>query len=165
MIGEQPAAVVVGSPYLVKRLEHGLGQRHQPLFVTLADDAQHPAGPVDGRHLQRQRFADTQSAGYMRARQVRWTGLRKPTSRCRACSSVSHSGSRFCRGRAILFFPKQRPNPVERLAEEEPQPGASNLEGAARRTAPAQVQQVGPDLLLAQLIRRTPMKVASLEPP
>jgi hypothetical protein len=76
---------------------------------------------------------------------------------------VSHAGSRFCRGRAILFFPKQRPNPVERLAEEEPQRGASNLEGAARRAASAQFQQVGPDLLLAQFIWRTPVEGG--EPP
>jgi hypothetical protein len=40
-VGEQPAAVVMGSPQAANVIEKWLWQRHQPLFVTLPYDAQH----------------------------------------------------------------------------------------------------------------------------
>src|SRR6185436_20920453 len=68
--------------------------------------------------------------------------------------SDSASGSRFCRGEAILFFPEQPPGAAKRVAIEETQTVLSGLECAARHAALTQVKQVGPHLLLAQLIRR-----------
>src|SRR5208337_4252378 len=44
-------------------VENRLWQRHQPLLVALADDAQHPAGTVDGGDFQRRGLADPQAAG------------------------------------------------------------------------------------------------------
>src|SRR6202049_4868677 len=39
-----------------------VGRRHQPLLVALADDVQHPVGPVNGADLQRSGLADAQTA-------------------------------------------------------------------------------------------------------
>ena len=66
----------------------------------------------------------------------------------------SASGSRFCRGEAILFFPKQPPGMAERVVIEKAQAVLSGLEGAACNPSLAQVEQVGPNLFLAELIGR-----------
>jgi len=50
-IGEQPAGVVMAPPEVAQLGEDGLWQRHQPLLVALADDAQHLVGPVNGANL------------------------------------------------------------------------------------------------------------------
>src|SRR5665213_1618461 len=47
VVGEQPAAVVMGEPEAAQFVENRLWQRRQPLFVALADDAQHQVGPVN----------------------------------------------------------------------------------------------------------------------
>jgi len=52
----------MGPPHRLERLEHGLRQRHQPLLVALANDAQDPAGAVNSRNLQCDRLADAQAA-------------------------------------------------------------------------------------------------------
>ena len=62
VVGEQPAAVAMGPPQAAQLVENRLGQRHQPLLVALADDAQHLVGSVDGADLQRGGFADAQAA-------------------------------------------------------------------------------------------------------
>lgn len=46
-----------------QRIEHRLGQWHQPLLIALADDAQYLVGPVDGADLQRGGLAHAQAAG------------------------------------------------------------------------------------------------------
>src|SRR3954453_21259925 len=51
-IGEQPAGVVMAPPEVAQLGEDGLWQRHQPLLVALADDAQHLVGPVNGANPQ-----------------------------------------------------------------------------------------------------------------
>jgi len=43
-VGEQPATVAMGPPQAAQLVENWLWQRHQPLLVALADDAQHPVG-------------------------------------------------------------------------------------------------------------------------
>src|SRR5512144_973519 len=43
--------------------KHRFGQRNEPLFVTLADDAKHAVVAVDGTDLKGCRFADPQTAG------------------------------------------------------------------------------------------------------
>src|SRR5271165_2294518 len=91
---------------------------------------------------------------YMTARHVLWTGLRMPPRRCRTCSSDSASGSRFCRGEAILFFPEQPPGTVERVVVEEAKAVLTGLEGAACHALLAQAEQVTPHLFLAELIGR-----------
>src|SRR5271166_3389939 len=62
VVGEQPAAVVMGEPQAAQLVENRLWQRHQPLLVALADDAQHQVGSVNGANLQRGGFADAQAA-------------------------------------------------------------------------------------------------------
>src|SRR5271166_289601 len=78
-------------------------------------------------------------------------------SRCRTCSSDSASGSRFCRGEAILFSPEQSPRTAERIAVKETQAVLAGLEGAACHPSLAQAEQVAPDLFLAELIGRAPV--------
>jgi hypothetical protein len=63
VVGEQPAAVVMGPPQASQRVENRLWQRHEPLLVALADDTQHLVGPVDGANFQRSGFADAQTTG------------------------------------------------------------------------------------------------------
>ena len=60
-IGEQPAAVAMGAPQAFQFVEDRLWQRHQPLLVALADDAQHLIGPVDGANLEGGGLADAQA--------------------------------------------------------------------------------------------------------
>ena len=62
VVGEQPAAVVVGQPQAAQFIENRLWQRHQPLLVALADNAQHLVGPVDGTDFQCGGLADAQTA-------------------------------------------------------------------------------------------------------
>ena len=52
----------MGPPQAAQLVENRLWQRHQPLLVALADDAQHLVGPVDGADLQRGGLADAQAA-------------------------------------------------------------------------------------------------------
>jgi hypothetical protein len=75
-------------------------------------------------------------------------------SRLRTCSSDSASGSRFCRGEAILFFPEQRPTMAERVLIEKAQAVVAGLEGATGCPALAQAEQIGPHFLFAELIGR-----------
>ena len=63
VVGEQPAAIAMGPPQAAQLVENRLWQRHQPLLVALADDAQHLVGPVDGANFQRGGFADAQTTG------------------------------------------------------------------------------------------------------
>ena len=63
VVGEQPAAVVMGPPQASQLVENRLWQRHEPLLVALADDTQHLVGPVDGANFQRGGFADAQTTG------------------------------------------------------------------------------------------------------
>src|SRR5271166_364079 len=99
---------------------------------------------------------------YITVRHVRWIGLRMQLSRCRTCSSNSASGSRFCRGEAILFSPEQPPHAFKRMAIEETQPVLVDLERAAGCPALAQAEQVAPHLFLAELVRRTPVMRSQL---
>ena len=52
----------MGQPQAAQFVENRLWQRRKSLFVTLADDAQHLVGPVDGANLQRGGLADAQAA-------------------------------------------------------------------------------------------------------
>ena len=63
VVGEQPTAIVVGQPQLAQLVENRLRQRHEPLLVALADDAQHLVGPVDGTDFQCGGLADAQTTG------------------------------------------------------------------------------------------------------
>jgi len=53
----------MGLPERAKILERRLRQRHAPLPVALADDAQLQIGAVDGAYLQAHGFAYAQAAG------------------------------------------------------------------------------------------------------
>ena len=63
VVGEQPAAIAMTPPQVAQVVENRLWQWHQTLFVALTDDAQHLVGPVDSAYLQRDDFADAQTAG------------------------------------------------------------------------------------------------------
>jgi hypothetical protein len=73
----------MGPPQASQLVENRLRQRHEPLLVALADDAQNLVGPVDGANFQRGGFAMRRPQAYMTARQVLWVGLRIPLSRRR----------------------------------------------------------------------------------
>src|ERR1700692_4659602 len=77
-----------------------------------------------------------------------------PLSRCRTCSSDNASGSRFCRGEAILFSPEQLPGTAERVLVVETESVMTGLEGAASHPSLTQGEQVAPNLFLAEQIRR-----------
>ena len=62
MVGEQPAAVVMGPPQPAEFVEDRLRQRHEPLLVALADNTQHLVGAVDGTDFQRGGLTDAQTA-------------------------------------------------------------------------------------------------------
>jgi hypothetical protein len=62
-IGEDPARVAMACPQSAQFLEHRLWKRHEALLVTLADDAQHAIGTVDGGDLESGGLGDTQAAG------------------------------------------------------------------------------------------------------
>ena len=51
----------MGAPQAFQFVEDRLWQRHQPLLVALADDAQHLIGPVDGANLEGGGLADAQA--------------------------------------------------------------------------------------------------------
>src|SRR5271169_4230563 len=61
-VGEQPAAIVMGHPQAAQLVQDWARERHQPLLVALADDAQNLVGPVNGADLQRGGLADAQTA-------------------------------------------------------------------------------------------------------
>lgn len=61
MVGEKPAAVAVGPPKAGQLIEERPWQWYQPLFVSLADHAQHLVRAVDVADLEPDRFADTQT--------------------------------------------------------------------------------------------------------
>src|SRR5258708_2537134 len=77
-----------------------------------------------------------------------------PLSRCRTWSSDNASGSRFCRGEAILFPPEQPPGTAERVLVIETKAVMTGLEGAACHPSLAQAEQVAPHLFLAEQIGR-----------
>src|ERR1700751_4325116 len=66
---------------------------------------------------------------YMTARQVLWTGLRIQPSSSRTWSSEGALGSRFWRGEASLFFPKQRPTLSKRVVVKEAKPVPARVGG------------------------------------
>jgi len=102
------------------------------------------------------------SQAYMTARQVRWNRAADAAEQAPDLILGQPVRQPLLPRQRDLFFPKQIPGPAERLAEEEPQGGAGDLEGAACHPALAQVQQVGPDLRLAELVRRAPVVLGQL---
>jgi hypothetical protein len=67
----------------------------------------------------------------------------------RIWSSGKAIGRRRCFGGRILFFPKQRPIPLERPAVQEANTAVIGLEGAERTAMLAQADQPGAHFRLA----------------
>ena len=68
-VGEEPARIAVVSrrPHPPQAFVHRLGHRHDPFFVALADDAQDPAGLIDGGNGKSGGLADPQAAAVNQA--------------------------------------------------------------------------------------------------
>jgi len=88
------------------------------------------------------------------ARHILWIGLFTQARSARIWTSDSTTGRRRCLGGRILFFPEQRPVPIEGPTIKELDPAVIGLERAERQAPLPQSEQVDAHLFLAQLVGR-----------
>jgi hypothetical protein len=62
-VGKEPSWVLMGLPELAQLVENWSGQRDDPLFVALADDAQLTIDTIDSANLKGGSFSGPQTAG------------------------------------------------------------------------------------------------------
>jgi hypothetical protein len=155
--GEEPAGIPVGAPVSTEQLEHRGGEWHHAVDAALAAaNVEAASRPVDVLHVEGDPFEQPEATAVDRRE-------------ARAVGGDTHGGEHAADflatqddGKLLVAFRpgeiEDRPASPQGLLIEEPQPG-ERLRDTRRRQPRAQLQEIGPELVLGQPIRRGMVEV------